>query len=296
MPLRDLSKHNFTEVSDRHFSMGSHLVARDRKAVKKTVSGLMKIIYPHGQATRAEVAEMLEFAMEGRRRVKEQLKKMGSFEFYQTSFSYTDVESGEERFVGAPEQGGRNLISSDRLAPGTVYSGAVSPDGTVGMYRVEVSVAAGNGKLRTAGGVSGATKESIARAFSYMLAKKGELAIARELDESDLHVEVIDLLNNRVEGEIGIAFFVAAISALKKAPSTAAMLVMGDLSVQGNIKGVRSLVEPLQVAMDNGAKRALIPLENKRNFLEVTGDIVEHVDPIFFGDPKTAAFKALGLN
>jgi ATP-dependent Lon protease len=126
--------------------------------------------------------------------------------------------------------------------------------------------------------------------------RKGELSIARELDVSDLHVEVIDLMNNRVEGEIGLGFFIAAFSALKKAPLAAAMLVLGDLSVQGNIKGLRSLAEPLQLAMDNGAKRALIPLENKRSFLEVTGDVVEHVDPIFFGDPKTAAFKALGLN
>jgi ATP-dependent Lon protease len=294
--LRELRRHNFTEITDRHFTMGSHLVARDRKAVKRTVSGLMKIIYPHGEATKEELAELLEFAMEGRRRVKEQLKKMGSFEYYHTSFSYTDIETGEERFVGVPEQGGRNLISSDPLPPGSIYTATVGPDGTVGMYRVEVSVAVGNGKLKLAGGVSGATKESVNRAFSYMLAKKGDLLIAKELDSSDLHVEVIDLLNNRVEGEIGLGFFIAAFSALKKAPPTAAMLVLGDMSVQGNIKPVRSLVEPLQVAMDNGAKRALIPLENKRSFLEVTGDVVEHVDPIFFGDAKTAAFKALGMN
>jgi ATP-dependent Lon protease len=164
------------------------------------------------------------------------------------------------------------------------------------MYRIEVSVSAGSGKLRMAGGVSGITKESINRASSYMLAKKGEMSIARELDVSDLHVEVIDLMNNRAEGEIGLSFFFPAFSALKKAPPVPAMVVQGNLSVQGNIKGLRSLVEPLQIAMDNGAKRALIPLENKRNFLEVAGDIVEHVDPIFFGDPKTAAFKALGLN
>jgi ATP-dependent Lon protease len=294
--LRELRRHNFTEICDRYFSMGSHLVTRDRKAVKKTVSGLMKIIHPKGDATQAEIAELLEFAMEGRRRVKEQLKKMGSFEFYHTSFSYTVIETGEERFVGVPEQGGRNMISADPLPPGSIYTAAVAPDGTVGMYRVEVSVSSGSGKLRTAGGVSGVTKESIGRAFSYMLAKKDELSIARELDASDLHVEVIDLMNNRVEGEIGLGFFIAAFSALKKAPPVAAMLVLGDVSVQGNIKGLRSLVEPLQIAMDNGAKKALIPLENKRSFLEVTGDIVEHVDPIFFGDPKTAAFKALGLN
>ncbi|WP_038976330.1 protease Lon-related BREX system protein BrxL [Bradyrhizobium japonicum] len=294
--LRELRKHNFTEICDRHFTMGSHLVTRDRKAVKKTVSGMMKIIHPGGEATEEEIAELLEFAMEGRRRVKEQLKKMGSFEYYHTSFSYMLNDTGEERFVGVPEQGGRNMISSDPLPPGSAYTAAVAPDGTVGMYRVEVSVSSGTGKLKTAGGVNGITKESINRAFSYMLAKKGELSIARELDVSDLHVEVIDLMNNRVEGEIGLGFFIAAFSALKKAPPSPAMVVLGDLSVQGNIKGLRSLTEPLQLAMDNGAKRALIPLENKRSFLEVSGDVVEHVDPVFFGDPKTAAFKALGLN
>ncbi|MDA9396284.1 ATP-dependent Lon protease [Bradyrhizobium sp. CCBAU 45394] len=294
--LRELRRHNFTEICDRHFTMGSHLITRDRKAVKKSVSGLMKIIHPSGEATQEEIAELLEFAMEGRRRVKEQLKKMGSFEYYHTSFSYTVNDTGEERFVGVPEQGGRNMISADPLPPGSVYTAAVAPDGTVGMYRVEVSVSSGSGKLKTAGGVNGVTKESINRAFSYMLAKKGDLSIARELDVSDLHVEVIDLMNNRVEGEIGLGFFIAAFSALKKAPPAPAMLVVGDLSVQGNIKGLRSLAEPLQLAMDNGAKRALIPIENKRSFLEVTGDVVEHVDPIFYGDPKTAAFKALGIN
>ena len=298
--LRELRRHNFTEICDRYFTMGSHLVTRDRKAVKKTVSGLIRrSSHPNGEATTGRARrELLEFAMEGRRRVKEQLKKMGSFEYYHTSFSYVDVETGEERFVGVPEQGGRNLISSDPLPPGSIYTATVAQDGTVGMYRVEVSVAVGNGKLRMAGGVSGVTKESVNRAFSYMLSKKSDLSIAKELDSSDLHVEVIDLLNNRVEGEIGLGFFIAAFSPHSRslASVVAALLVLGDLSVQGNIKSVRSLVEPLQVAMDNGAKRALIPLENKRSFLEVTGDVVEHVDPIFFGDAKTAAFKALGLN
>src|SRR5260370_26945960 len=168
--LRELRKHNFTEIADRHFSMGSHLVSRDRKAVKKTVSGLMKIIYPHGHATKEEIAELLEFAMEGRRRVKEQLKKMGSFEYYHTSFSYTLNDTGEERFVGVPEQGGRNMISADPLPPGSIYTASVAPDGTVGMYRVEVSVSAGSGKLRTAAGVSGLTKQPIRPPFNSLLA------------------------------------------------------------------------------------------------------------------------------
>lgn len=292
--LREMRKHNFTEIIDRYFSMGAHLNARDRKAVRKTVSGLMKILFPHGDVTQEELSEILGLALEGRRRVKEQLKKMGSFEYYQTSFSYTLQETGEERFVGVPEQGGRDLISMDPLSPGTVYTAGVTSDGTVGLYRLEVSVSSGTGKLKMAGGVSGAMKESVQRAFSYVQAKKTEFGIGRELDTSDIHVEVIDLLGNRVEAEVGVAFFVASYSALRKAPVSSALLVLGDMSVQGNIKPLRSLTEPLQVAKDNGAKRALIPIENKRNFLDVSADIMEQVDPIFYSDPKTAAMKVLG--
>jgi ATP-dependent Lon protease len=145
-----------------------------------------------------------------------------------------------------------------------------------------------------AGGIAGAMKESVQRAFSYVQAKKTELGVARDLEASDMHVEVIDLLGNRVEAEIGVAFFVAVYSALRKLPVSPALLVLGDMSVQGNIKPLRSLVEPLQVAKDNGAKRSLIPIENKRNFLDVSADIMEQVDPIFYGDPKTAAAKVLG--
>jgi len=294
--LRELRKHNFTEIIDHYFSLGSHLNARDRKAVRRTVSGLVKILHPHGKVSQEDLAEILELALEGRRRVKEQLKKMGSFEYYQTSFSYLVNDTGEEKFVGVPEQGGRDLISSDPLPPGTVYTASVSGDGTVGLYRVEVTLSSGTGKLKPAGGISGAMKESVNRAFSYLSANKTVFGVPRALDTSDFHVEVIDLLGNKVEAEIGVAFFVAAYSALRKAPPQPALLVLGDMSIQGNIKPVRSLTEPLQVAMDNGGKRALIPIGNKRQFLEVNPDVLEQVDPVFFGDMRQAAFKALGLN
>ncbi|MGE0728450.1 MAG: protease Lon-related BREX system protein BrxL [Acidimicrobiia bacterium] len=292
--LRELRKQNYTEALDRHFSLGSHLNSRDKKAVRKTVSGLMKILYPHGIVSKDDLAELVEFAIEGRRRVKEQLKKMGSFEYYQTSFSYIVEETGEERFVGVPEQGGRDLIALDPLAPGSAYAAGVTSEGTVGLFRVEVSVSAGTGKLKSAGGVSGAIKESMQRAFAYMQAHAGELNIGRELGVSDFHVEAIDLLANRAEIEVGVAFFTAMMSAIRSSPILPALVILGDMSVQGNLKPVRSLVEPLQVAMDNGARRALIPIENKRTFLEVDASVVEHVDPIFFGDPRTAALKALG--
>lgn len=293
--LRELRKLNYTEVVDRYFSLGSHLNARDRKAVRRTTSGLLKILHPDGEVEKEEMVRILEFAIEGRRRVKEQLKKMGSFEYYQTSFSYLDNDTGEERYVGVPEQGGQNLISSEPLAPGTLYTGAVSGDGTVGLYRLEVTPATGTGKLKLAGGVRGATKESIQRAFSFLKARKAEFGIGREMDTMDLHVEAVDLVSNKVEAEIGTAFVVAAYSALRRSPPQPGMLVLGDISIQGNVKAARSLVEPLQLAMDNGARRALISSENKRHFFNVSSDIVEAIDPIFYGDMRQAAFKALGL-
>ena len=263
--------------------------------MRKTVFGLVKILYPHGELTLDEVAELLECAMEGRRRVKEQLKKMGSFEYYQTSFSYTLNETGEERHVGVPEQGGRDLIALDPLPPGSVYSASVGADGAVGLFRLEVSTSGGTGKLKLSGGISGQMKESIQRAFSYLRTRMNEFSIGAEVDHTDFYVEAIDLLNNRQDCEIGVAMFAACFSAIRKTPVQAGLLILGDLSIQGNIKPLRSLTEPLQIAMDNGARKALIPIENKRNFLDVSADIMERVDPIFYGDPKAGAFKALGL-
>jgi ATP-dependent Lon protease len=293
--LRELRKHNFTEVIDRDFSLGSHLNARDVKAVRKTVSGLIKLLYPDGDLAKDELQELVELALEGRRRVKEQLKKMGSFEYHQTSFSLVDNETREERFVGVPEQGGRDMISTDPLAPGSVYTASVDDHGRVGLYRLEIGCSPGTGKLKIAGGVEGSMRESLSRAYAYLMGQKGKMGIAQPVDTTDFHVEAINLLSNHVPCEAGIALVVAVYSAIKKHSVIAGLVILGDLSIQGNIKSVRSLSEPLQIAMDNGARRALIPLENKRNFLDVSGEIVERVDPIFFSDPMTAAMKALGM-
>ena len=293
--FRELRKQNYTEVIDRHFSLGAHLNARDVKAVRKSVSGLIKLIYPHNEITKPELAELVEMALEGRRRVKEQLKKMGSFEFHQTSFSYRDHETAEERYVGVPEEGGRELISTDPLAPGSIYAAAVNDEGKAGLYRIEVGISAGTGKLKTAAGIDVAMRNCLNRAFGYLQGHKVQMGLGSVLDTTDLHVEVIDLLANRVACEAGVAFLVALVSALRKTPVSSGLVILGDLSIQGNIKAVYSLIEPLQIAMENGARRALIPLENKRNFLEVSGETIERVDPIFYGDPQSAATKSLGL-
>jgi len=187
------------------------------------------------------------------------------------------------------------MISLDPLAPGSVYTCSVDDHAKVGLYRLEVGCSPGTGKLKIAGGVEGLMRESINRAFAYMMGQKVKMGVVQLVDTTDFHVEAIDLLSNHVPCEAGIALVVAIYSALKRLPVQAGFVILGDLSIQGNIKPMRSLAEPLQVAMDNGARKALIPLENKRNFLEVSGDIVERVDPVFFSDPITAAMKALGI-
>ena len=294
--LRELRRHNFTEIVDRYFSLGSHLNARDVKAVRKTVAGMIKLIHPTGEVSKDDLAEIVELAVEGRRRVKEQLKKMGSFEYHQTSFSYIDTETREERYVGVPEEGGRDLISTDPLAPGSVYAGSVDDQGRAGLHRLEVGCSPGTGKLKVAGGIDNNMRESIQRAFAYMQGHKVDMGIAQIFDSTDFHVEAIDLLTNRVPCDAGMGLVVAIYSALKKHSALPALVILGDMSIQGNIKAVRSLAEPLRLSMDNGARRALIPIENKRHFLDVSSDIMERVDPIFYSDPYTAAMKALGLN
>ena len=293
--LRELRRHNYTDRLDRYFSLGSNLKSRDVRAVRKTVSGLIKLLYPDGELSREEMQELVELASEGRRRVKEQLKKMGSFEFYQTSFSYIDNESREERYVGVPEEGGRNLISLDPLEPGSVYMSSVDEHGKAGLYRLEVGCSGGTGKLRISGSLDSTMKESLQRAFDFLKGRAIEMAIDLAMNTTDFHVEAVDLLANRVACEAGVALVVAIYSALRNMSVLPGLVILGDLTIQGNIKGVRSLVEPLQLAMDNGARKALIPLENKRSFLEVSADIVERVDSIFYGDPITAALKATGI-
>ena len=293
--MRVLRRHNYTELVDKYFSFGKHLNARDVKAVRKSVSGLVKLIYPEGDVTRDEMAELLSLALESRRRVKEQLKKIGAFEYHQTSFSYRDKETTEETYVGVPEEGGRNLIATDPLAPGCLYTASVNPEGKVGLYRIEVGVSSGTGKLKLAGGLQNQMKESVQRAFAFLQGHKVPMGIASVFDTTDFHVESIDLFGNKIICEAGVAFIVAICSAIKKVQAMPGLVILGDLSIQGNIKAVQSLVEPLQMAMENGARRALIPLENKRNFLEVPGEIMETVDPIFYSDPQTAVMKALAL-
>lgn len=293
--FRELRRRNYTDIIDRNFSLGRDLNTRDAKAVRSTISGLVKLLHPAGDPTKGEMAEYLEISMEGRRRVKEQLKKMGSFEYYQTSFSYIDTETMQEHFVGVPEEGGRSLIGQDPLPPGSVYTAAFTEGDTVALHRIEVNRMNGSGKLRITGSPDRIMKESIITAFDFVRANRSRLGIERDIDSYDFHVQIVDFMRAKEGSQAGAAFFVALYSLLRDRPTLAGLVILGEMTIQGNILPVRSLIEPLQIIVDNGAKKVLVPVSNKRQVLEVPGDLLERVDPIFYSDPLAAALKAIGM-
>ena len=290
--FRALRKQNRFDETEKTFRFGSHVEGRDATAIKKTVSGLLKILHPDGHWTKEDLTEYVELAMEGRRRVKEQLKKRGSFEFYKTSFSHIDLETDIERSVGVPEQGGAGIISPDPLPPGTVYTVAVD-ESKVALFRLEVTITAGTGKLRTPAGLDKSLKESLNRAFSYLQNVKEKLGLTQALSQKDIYAEAVDLSGGRLECPCGVAFFTAMISAIRNRQIQAGTVIMGDLTIQGNIKGPASIMEPLQLALESGAVRALIPISNKTQFASLPEDVVERLDLVFYGDVDRAVLKAV---
>ena len=293
--FRALRKQNRFDETARVFRFGSHVEGRDATAAKKTVSGLLKILHPGGGWTKEELTEYVELAMEGRRRVKEQLKKRGSFEFYKTSFSYIDLSDDTERTVGVPEQGGTGVISHDPLPPGAVYTAAVDSEAKVALFRLEVTLAAGTGKLRTPTGLERSLKESLNRAFSYLQSVKDKLGLTQMLAQKDIFAEAVDLSGGHIACPCGVAFFAAIISAIRNRHVRAGTVIIGDLTIQGNIKGPASMTEPLQLALESGAVRALVPVSNKTQFAGLPEDMIERLDVVFYGDVDRAVLKTLEI-
>lgn len=293
--FRALRKQNRFDLAEQYVRFGNHVEGRDATAIRKTVSGLAKLLHPDGVLSREEVIEYVELGMECRRRVKEQLKKRGAFEFHRTSFSYIDEEGGLERIVGVPEQGGGSVISPDPLPPGTTYAVVADEHARVGLLRIEVTLAPGTGKLRTPTGLDRALKESLARAMSYISSVKDRMGFTQLLAQKDVSVEAVDLSGSKVDSPCGVAFFVAIMSAIQNKNVQPATVILGDLTIQGNLKGVPSMAEPLQVALENGAVRSLVPISNKSQFGALPEEVVEKMDVIFYGDLDRAALKSLEL-
>ena len=294
--FRELRKRSYGDYAERFFRFGSHLGGRDQKAVRKTVSGLIKLLHPDGAVTREELEEYLALAMEMRRRVKEQLRKMGGLEYWDTSFSYIDKESGQETFVPVPEMGGGTLIAEGGLPPGSVYTiGTDAGDNRLALFLLQTQMNRGSGRIIPLGNLSSRMKEAIKTADAYLKANVKNLGIDYDLRAYDFTVQAINLNQAKEGAETAVAFFIALVSSLLARPVQDQTVVLGEMSVQGMLLKVTSLPERMQLAVESGAKRILIPSENKRDLAEVPDAILTAIQWQFYDSPTKAAILAMGM-
>ncbi|MGO6943410.1 protease Lon-related BREX system protein BrxL [Rhizobium johnstonii] len=295
--MREMRKRNFADAIGRDFKLGNNLNQRDTIAVRKTVSGLLKLLFPNGEFQKEDVQRCLEYALESRRRVKEQLKKIGGMEFYDVHFSYIDQDTSEERFIGVPEQGGGSLIPDGPLNPGVLHTIGIGSSGMQGLYRLETQTTSGGGKFALSGmGSNQASKEAVRIGFDYFKANITRISGSARVGEHDYHLHLVELHNNGPTTAITLASFIALCSGLTQKPIQSQMVVLGDMSLGGSVKPVENLAECLQMAFDSGAKKTLLPMASVRDISTVPGELFAKFQVSFYSDPVDAAFKAFGLN
>jgi len=295
--FREMRKRSFSDAIDKYFKLGNNLNQRDVIAVRKTVSGLIKLLYPHGEYTRENVEEILKYALEGRRRVKEQLKKIGGMEFYDVHFSYIDRETLNEEYVSVPEQGGGKLIPEGMGKPGHVYTVGHGDSGMIGVYKLENQVVSGTGKFEKSGvGSHRGAKESLDTAFRYFTANCKSISSSISTKTKDYLMHISDLQGIGLTEELAIAELVGLCSAALERPVQESMVVLGNMTVGGTIAKVEEFANVLQVCVDAGAKRVLIPASSVVDLQTVPPDLLIKIQPIFYADPTDAVFKALGVS
>jgi ATP-dependent Lon protease len=294
--LREMRKRNFGDAINKHFKLGRDLNQRDTIAVKHTVSGLLKLLYPSEDYPKEAVQKCVDYALEVRRRVKEQLKKIGGMEFYDVHFSYHDQESREERFVAVPEQGGGKLIPDGPMNPGVLHMIATGGGGHLGLYRMETQVTPGNGSLKMSGmGSNAAAKESVKVGFDYFKANASHVSASIKTGDHDYHLHIVELQNTGPNTAMALSTFVALCSAVLGKPVQSSLVVLGTMSLGGNVVPVENLADTLQVAFDTGAKRILLPMASVSGIPTIPGELFAKFQTSFYSDPRDAAFKALGV-
>ncbi|MCK5860880.1 MAG: protease Lon-related BREX system protein BrxL, partial [Candidatus Hydrogenedentes bacterium] len=294
--MREMRKRNFGDAINKYFKLGRDLNQRDTIAVKHTVSGLLKLLYPNEEYDKEAVRRCLEYALETRRRVKEQLKKIGGMEFYDVHFSYHDLENMEERFVSVPEQGGGHLIPDGPLSPGVLHTIATGSSGHLGLYRMETQVTSGSGKFNLSGFASNtAAKEAVKIGFDYFRANANQVSVSIKAAEHDYHLHVIELHNSGPNTAMTLTAFVALCSAVMGKSVQSQLVVLGSMSLGGSIIPVENLAESLQMAFDSGAKRILLPMSSVGAIATIPGELFAKFQTGFYADASDAAFKALGV-
>lgn len=295
--MRELQKSNFSDAIDRYFRFGKDLNQRDVKAVRKTTSGLLKLMFPDGSFTKEDVEQALIYALVGRRRIKEQLKKIGGMEFYDVHFSYIDLENGEEKYVTVPESGGGGLIPEGELSPGALYAVATNgANGHKGLIRLDLQVMGGNGKMTDTGFGTGAIKDELKEARNYLQANLSRVSLSAKFSDHDYHIKANDL--NGIGGAQGLtlAVWLSLVSGTLSKPLLPQLAILGSMSIGGGIIGTDNLADALQIAADSGAKRVLIPAVDMVHYGTVPTDLMSKLQPIIYTDPVDAAMKAMGVS
>ena len=294
--LRELRKDQRTDALDRYFLLGNNLNQRDTIAVRKMVSGLIKLVYPDGNYSKDELEEILRLSLEMRRRVKEQLKKLGGMEFYDVNFSYIDNETFEEKYVSVPEQGTGTLIPEGTLNPGQVYTVSQGKSGMLGLFRLESQMLPGTGKFDRSGLGSNTTcKEKSMIAYNYLKANANRISASISTTMKDYMVNYQDLQGIGMTSTLALPTLVALCSIALGKSLISSSAVLGDIGLGGSIIKVNELANTLQVCLDSGAKKVLLPITSAVDLATVPAELIGHFNLIFYQSAEDAVYKALGV-
>jgi len=295
--LREMRKRSFGDAIDKYFKLGNNLKQRDVQAVRKTVSGMLKLMFPDGSYGKEDVEKTLVYALRVRRRVKEQLKKIGGMEFFDVHFSYIDQETLDEKFVSVPEQTGSSLVPEDILSPGHLYMISKSEPDRIGVFKLELQAVSGNGKLiRTGVASAGGMRDSTNIALNYFKANAHRVSGSIHPDNSDFLLQLLDLQGTGIPAEGGLALFISLCSATLKRSVQPQLAVFGEMTLGGTINPVSNLAASLQVAFDTGVKRILLPMASATDLPTVPPELFTKFQTSFYNNPVDAVFKALAVN
>lgn len=294
--IRELRKEQYGDAIDRYFRLGKNLNQRDTISVRRMVDGYLKLVYPDGEFTKEQLEEVLQLALEMRRRVKEQLKKLGGMEFYDVNFSYIDMDDMSEHYVSVPEQGGGKLIPEGMCNPGQVYTASQGKSGMIGVFRLESQMLPGNGKFEKTGiGTDRDAKESTNTAFNFLKANANRISGSISTTMKDYIINYQDLQGIGMTGKLALPTLIALCSVALGKPVQSSLVVLGEISISGTMIKVDELASTLQVCLDSGAKRVLIPSTSFVDFATVPPDLMSAFQLIPYQSAEDAVFKALGV-
>ncbi len=295
--IRELRKEQYGDALDKYFRLGRNLNQRDTIAVRKMVGGFIKLLYPDGEFSKEQLEEVLRISLEMRRRVKEQLKKLGGMEFYDVNFSYIDTETFEEKYVSVPEQGGGKLIPEGMCNPGQVYTVSQGKSGMLGAFRLESQMLPGNGRFeRTGLGSDTKSKEATNTAFNYLKANAARISGTISTTTKDYIINYQDLQGIGMTSKLALPTLIALSSIALGKPTISGLAVMGEISIAGTMIKVDELANSLQVCLDSGAKKVLLPITSAADLGSVPAELIGCFNLIFYSSAEDAVFKALGVD